>query len=135
MTNEPDGGEVRALFEELHAHDRDHRPEFRAMWGRAESRARAAARTRTRASLWSVAAACVVLAAIFALRETRDRDSVRLVADSTLHGVRPALTITRWRSPTAGLLRASGRELLAPPPILSSVLDGVTSTSPQRKGD
>src|SRR3954463_6135929 len=37
-------------------------------------------------------------------------------------------TITAWQSPTASLLRSSAHSLLSPPPLLSSVFDGITST-------
>jgi hypothetical protein len=110
--------ELRACFHKLRDHDAADLPDFSAV-----TRPRAH-RPATPALVWLAAAACVILVAASAIRWTRDRS-----------GRIEPLGITTWRSPTASLLDVSGRELLAPPPILSSVLDGVTRRAIVPKGD
>lgn len=107
--NEPGDDELRARFERLREDDHAHAPSFRAMWARAEPRARTTRRALTAALIGMVAAASVVLA---------------VMNSSPSPSVAVAPTISDWSSPTAGLLHTMGSELLAPPPILSSVLGG-----------
>jgi hypothetical protein len=72
--------------------------------------------------VWLAAAAAVVvgLVATERLRATNDA---------------AAQSVTTWRSPTSSLVPASGRAVLSPAPLLSSVLDGATSSALWRKGD
>jgi hypothetical protein len=85
--------------------------------------------------VWIAAAASVVLAVGVVLGRSDDGDPARLVADSAFPEANAAATISTWTSPTAGLLRTPGRDLLAPSSIHSSILDGVTGAALQRKGD
>jgi hypothetical protein len=114
--------ELRACFHKLRDHDAAHLPDFPAMTRRLAPRAR---RSATPALVWLGAAACLILVAASAIRWTGDRAAGRIEPPG----------ITTWRSPTAGLLDVSGRELLSPTPILSSVLDGVTRRATLPKGD
>jgi hypothetical protein len=116
--------EWRARFDELRADDRASMPSFCAQWGRAEAAETVAPRRRGLAPVFVAAAAVVVLTVGVV---------VRRVGDGERPQVAP-LTITNWKSPTAGLLRTSGRELLVPPPILSSTLDGVIAMPVNHKG-
>lgn len=133
---QPDDDELRAAFDRLRNDDRTRKPapEFRAVWDRAEARARTARRTRTMAPLWIAAAAVVVLAFGAAVRRHHDRDAA--VVDDSTALVQAALpSLSTWTPPTASLLNTSGRALLAPRPILSSILDGAAPAPVQRKGD
>jgi len=123
--------ELRARFQELRDDDREHAPSFRALWARAEEGARTPRRSHDAALLWIAAAASVVLAAGIALRG----DLGRLVAGLVPPEAREEQTLSNWRSPTAGLLRTWGSNLLAPPSIRSSILDGVTPAPGQYNGD
>jgi hypothetical protein len=124
-----DDEDLRAQFEALREHDAQHGPDFRVLWDRAALDSHASARRRA-AQLWIVAsaAACVVLAVTLVGRGPR-------VGEVVPPDVRSAPTITDWRSPTAALLQTPGRQLLSPPRILSSVLDGATRAALQRKGE
>jgi hypothetical protein len=112
-----DDDELRACFHKLRDHDAADLPDFSAM---KRPRAHQAA---TPALVWLAAAASLILLAS-AVRWTRGRSD----------GDEP-LGITTWRSPTASLLDIPGRGFVAPPPILSSVLDGVTRRAIVPKGD
>ena len=127
--------DLRALFQAVREYDRARVPKFRAVWSRAAPRARTTARPRSPARFWIAAAACAVLAASLVLRRSHVREEARPAAGSVSRTAQPAPTSSGWRSPTAGLLRSPGHELLAPSPILSSVLDGATRVAPPRKGD
>lgn len=132
--NEPADDELRARFEQLRDDDLARVPSFRASWDRAELRARTPRRGPGRALLWLAAAASVVLTVSVALREPGVREPARVAADSTPPEANVTPSISTWRSPTAGLLRTSGRDLLAPPSLLSSILGGVAPAPAQRKG-
>jgi hypothetical protein len=123
-----DDDELQSAFEQLRDDDRARTPapEFRAVWTYAESRARAIRRPRTMTPLWIAAAAGVVLALGLAFRGSRQPDATLDTGGATL---------STWTSPTASLLNISGRALLAPPPILSSILDGAAPAPVPRKGD
>jgi hypothetical protein len=135
MMSEPSDDELRARFHDLGADDRAGAPPFRPLLERAEAEATRAPGSLRRAPVWVVAAAAatVVLAAGGLLRRSDDGSRSRLA--ETAAGARSATTISNWKSPTAGLLRAPITDLLAPPSVLSSTLDGVIRAPVHRKGD
>lgn len=116
--------DLRARFAELRDDDRAHAPEFGALWRRAELRAQTTARPRTLRSAWILAAAGIVLTVGILFQRSRE-------VPARISGA----TISSWRSPTAGLLRTPGIELLAPPAIFSSILDGAAGAAVQPQGD
>lgn len=118
--------DLRARFGELRDDDRAHAPEFGALWKRAELRAQTMARPRTLRAAWILAAAGIVMTAGILFQRSRE-----VPARGTTSGA----TISSWRSPTAGLLRTPGIELLAPPAIFSSILDGAAGATVQPQGD
>lgn len=118
--------DLRTRFAELRDDDRAHAPEFGGLWKRAELRAQATARPRTLRVPWILAAAGIVVTVSVLIQQSRD--------ERTQAGISGA-TISSWRSPTAGLLRTSAHQLLAPPAILSSTLDGVIGSPLPRKGE
>jgi hypothetical protein len=133
--NQPDD-ELRGRFRSLRDDERAGAPPFRETWDAASRRMPVAARWRVTPVLTLAAAAGVVLAAGLVLRSVRDRDSARLLADSTVHAPDVVPSITTWTSPTAGLLRSSGSELLAAPPALhASILDRVVPAPVQPRGN
>lgn len=109
---------LRACFRKLRDHDAANLPDFSTL---TRPRTR---RPATSPLVWLGAAACIVVVAGSAIQWTRDRTG----------RIEPS-GITTWRSPTASLLDVSGRDILAPAPILSSVFDGVTRRSIVPKGD
>ena len=118
--NLTDDDELRLSMHALRAHDAMHAPRFEEMWQRAASGARSPRAKRVVLMIGVGLAAAAVLVA-FALR-------IR-TAPITPARVTTRVTIHTWRSPTAGLLRSPSSELLAPQPIMSSVLDAL-----QQKG-
>src|SRR6185503_8079528 len=122
--NLTDDDELRLSMQALREHDATHAPSFEAMRQRAVFRARPS-RTK-RVSLMIVAglaAACVLVA--FALR----------ISTAPITPARDTrVTIHTWRSPTGALLRTPSSALLAPQPILSSVLDDAARLALQQKG-
>jgi hypothetical protein len=124
--NEIGDEELHARFADLRDDDRAHAPEFRALWERAELRARISEPSRAVRVAAILAAAGIVLTAGMLFQRSRDL--------ATRGGISP-VTISDWRSPTAGLLRTPAMELLAPPAIFSSILDGATRATVQPQGD
>lgn len=125
----PNDDELRARFGELRAFDSQFRPEFDAIVARGERRAATARPRRATVPIWIAAAAGIVVvvgAAVVAWRAVKFGEA---------RGPEAAESISTWRSPTAWLLRTPGRELYAPPPILSSIIDGAARAPVQRKGD
>ena len=120
--------ELRASFHQLREEDVTRAPAFPALLEHAESVAprpiRRSAPTRT-FRLLAVAAGIVLV--LGAIREIRRR--ARATSGATVP------SITTWTSPTQGLLRTSDRELLAPSPLLSSVLGASARAPIQRKGE
>jgi hypothetical protein len=119
--------ELRARFSALREQHGRVEPEFRAMLNRAARSShtdRAGMRSNTR---WVAVAAVILIAAALIVGKARDlgRD----------HQIASAENITTWQSPTAALLQPPARDLLAPPPLLSSVFDGVASPTLQLKTD
>jgi len=118
--------DLRGRFSGLRQQDRRHEPQFREVLNRAELRNRDDAGSAPTLR-WITVAASIVIAAGVVITKGRDRDDQRPVAT----GVPGVPAITSWQSPTAGLLQTPSRALLAPPPLLSSVFDGVTQTALQ----
>jgi hypothetical protein len=118
--------DLRSRFAELRDDDRAHAPEFGPLWKRAELRAQTTSRKRTLHVAWILAAAGIVVTVSVLVQQSRD-----VPTEGSISGA----TISSWRSPTAGLLRTPGSELLAPPPILTSILDGATGATVRSKGD
>jgi hypothetical protein len=128
--NPPDEDELRARFEALRQEDRGRAPDFRGMVDRAQV-ARSLPRRSVVPLLWIAAAAGIVLAVAIAVREARQH-SVRSHDElAGSFGGADTVSISRWRSPTASLLRMSGSEVLASSKILSSVLDGASRAAVQ----
>ena len=120
--------QLRARFSALREEDGQVEPEFRAMWNRA-GKAALTDHSRTRSKTrWVAVAAAIVIAAALLIGKARDLRREKQTALA-------AQTITTWQSPTAGLLEPPARDLIAPPPLLSSVFDGVASPTLQIKTD
>ena len=117
-----DDDEIRATIDALREDDAKRAPAFHLAWNRATSRARQTPRSRVPILRWIAIAACLLVVAGLLARRSLDRRST------------PPMSIHRWSSPTAELLRTPGSELLQPQPILSSVLDGATRLPSQTKG-
>lgn len=120
--------ELRARFSALREQHARVEPEFRAMLNRAARSShtdRSGIRSNTR---WVAVAAVILIAAALIVGKAPD---LRKKQQATL----AAQTITTWQSPTAGLLQPPARDLLAPPPLLSSVFDGIASPTLQLKTD
>jgi hypothetical protein len=127
--------ELRGRFRSLRDDERAGAPPFRETWDVASRRTPVTARWRVTPVLTLTAAAGVVLAVGLVLRSVRDRDSARLLADSTVHAPDAVPSITTWTSPTGGLLRTSGSDLLGSPPALhASILDRVAPAPVQPRG-
>jgi len=113
--------ELRARFRELRRADGAGTPEFAAVVDRAGAE-RAKAAVHRSPVVWFAAAAAVVVGLVATQR-------FRATSEAA------AQPITNWQSPTRSLVPASGRAVLSPSPLLSSVLDGATSSALWRKGD
>lgn len=137
----PEDDRLHARFESLRDDERTHAPTFRETWDAAAGRVRTPPRMRVPFPrvppiLAFAAAAGVLLVVGLVLRSVRDRDSARLLADSTIRATGAAPSIMTWTSPTAGLLRTSGSELLAAPPALhASILDRAVPAPVQPRGN
>jgi hypothetical protein len=120
--------ELRARFGALRNQDSRVVPEFRGMLNPAERSTLVDHRgTRSNIRRIAVAAGILIVAALLVgkARDFRREQQMGAVAQ----------TITSWQSPTAALLQPPARDLLAPPPLLSSVFDGVASSTLQLKTD
>jgi len=126
--NDMSDDELRTRFSALRNQDRRHEPQFSELWNRAEPAAPAAARPYAPTFRWIAAAAGIALAAALVVSKSRESRNHQLI-------VTTVPSISDWQSPTAGLLQAPSRDLLAPPSLLSSVFDGVTQTAVQSKTD
>lgn len=104
--------ELRRRFAELRETDRESMPEFSAMRDAARRR-----EPRARNTSWMLAAAAAVL--VVGAGAGLRWKARRPVPD-------PTLTISSWSSPTASLLQTPVAGI-APPSILGSVLDGLSS--------
>jgi len=119
--------ELRAQFEALRHEDLGRAPDFGDVLHRTRSPERH--HRRQLDPLWIAAAAVIVLAAGIVVREGLQRSADRAAKSASLD--EGATSISRWRSPTASLLRTSGSGVLAPPRILSSILDGASNAAVQ----
>lgn len=128
--------ELRERFAELRAADREHAPDFHALWSLAREHAPLVTSSRRPGLITILAAAGFILATGVVFRSMHDAVAPDAIADSARPGLDSPPRIETWRSPTAGFLRAPGDELLhALPTIESSILDGAAPPSTQRKGD
>jgi len=138
---ENDDRELRASFRVLRDGDQARAPSFDVMRSLA-SEARfervpastvardAVPRNRVaRPIIFSVAAAALVLAAALATYRGLSRVTP---PGQAMPNVPPS--ITAWKSPTRALLRTPGRELIAPNPLLSSVLGNIRVPTSLPKG-
>jgi len=113
--------ELRARFRELRRGDGAGVPEFPAVVDRGSGVPAKPSPYRLPVVWFAVAAAVVVgLVATQRFRATNEA---------------AAQSITTWQSPTSSLVPTSGRVVLAPPSLFSSVLDASTSSALWRKGD
>lgn len=112
--------ELRDRFRDLRRVDGAAAPEFPAVVDRSGV-GRAKAPLHRSPVMWLAAAAAVVVGLVATQR-------FRATSDAA------AQSITTWQSPTSSLVPA-GRAVLSPSPLLSSVLDGATSSALWRKGD
>jgi hypothetical protein len=113
--------ELRARFGDLRRADATRAPEFPSA---AHLASLVPAKTAVHRSngVWFAAATAAVVALIATQRFLATNDAT-------------AQSLTTWQSPTNSLVPASGRAVLSPPPLLSSVLDGATTSALWRKGD
>ena len=119
--------ELRSRFNALRTQDGRGEPEFGEMLDRARRSARTD-RPRFGSSVrWAAIAAGILIAATLLAGKARDLGRKQQLAE--------VMAITTWQSPTAGLLEPPARGILAPPPLLSSVFDGVTSPTLSLKTD
>jgi hypothetical protein len=106
--------ELRHRFAELRETDSAMMPDFAVMQAAARAN-----RPRTRRTGWLLAAAAAAAVAGVAAGV---QWKVRPIPTN------PALTISRWTSPTASLLQLSVVGITAPPSALGSVLDELSPT-------
>lgn len=112
--------ELRARFGELRDADSAGAPDVSGVVARTAIDRRATIARRSGAML--LAAAAVVLIGVVVARQPRAVDG-------------SGASITSWKSPTTSLIPTTGQSVLAPDPLLSSVLDGATSSTLWQKGD
>ena len=113
--------ELRERFRDLRRVDGARAPQFLEVVDRTGT-GRAKATPYRMPVVWLAAAAAVVAGLVATQRFRATNDAA-------------AQSITTWQSPTSSLVPASGRAVLSPSPLLSSVLDGATSSALWRKGD
>ena len=116
----PIDDELRARFGQLRAAESAAAPALSAVLHRARREPRRSPHRRT-AVLIGAAASVVAITV--------------LVRQARLHASARQPSVAVWRSPTTSLMPANPQSVLAPPPLLSSVLDGATSSTLWRKGD
>ena|SRR2546423_11753898 len=118
--NDINNDELHARFNTLRDYDARVEPEFGPLLDHARSARQADVRSVAPALRWVATAASILLVTAFMVEKARHRTDA-----STATTVAPALS--DWQSPTAGLLETRVGALMAPPPVLSSVFDGVTT--------
>lgn len=109
--------ELRARFGQLRDADGGDAPSVGTLVSRAPVDRRA---TTARRAAVAIVAMCVVAGGSVLARQRSHR---------------PAPSVARWQSPTTSLVPTSGQSVLAPAPLLSSVLDGATTSTLWKKGD
>jgi hypothetical protein len=112
--------ELRARFGELRDADGAGAPDVSGVVARTPIDRRATIARRSGAMLLAVAA--VVLIGVVVARRPRAVDG-------------SSVSITNWKSPTTILIPTTRQSMLAPDPLLSSVLDGATASTLWHKGD
>jgi hypothetical protein len=118
--------EIRSHFDDRRAEDAADAPAFSALMSNADRHASTPiSGRRPRTIWWGAAAAAAVIVATVLVRPT-DRSTSPATAAVSDSAEYPS--IVSWTSPTGGLLRAS-RQLVTPPSVFGSVLDGVTMPS------
>ena len=126
--NDINDDELRSRFDALRKDDGRDAPEFSALWNRARVSQLTDRRGSRSSPRWVAVAAGFLIVAALVVGEARYLKSDRQRAGE-------ALPISTWQSPTAGLLQPPARDLLAPPPLLSSVFDGVAPPTLPLKTD
>ena len=129
---EHEDDELRTSFRGLRDDDIARAPDFHSLTQGAKAPVigtLAATRRWRRSVPLIVAAATLLLVLGIARQISRHTHTSGAASSGTI------ATITTWRSPTQDLLRTSGRELLAPAPLLSSVLGDIPPVPIPRKGD
>ena len=125
MTSPDD--EIRSQFDDRRAEDAADAPAFATLWSNANRQASAPVPVRRPVGMvwWGAAAAAAIIVATVIVRpaEHSTTSATAAIADSAEYP-----SIVSWTSPTGGLLRAS-RQLVTPPSVFGSVLDGVTMPS------
>jgi len=112
--------ELRAQFGELRRADEAGAPAFSVVDRRRAVRSSVAIHRQP--GTWLAAAAAAIVAVVATQRFRAAHES-------------SASPVANWQSPTGSLVPTGGRTVLAPPPLLSSVLDGATSSVLWHKGD
>lgn len=112
--------ELRARFGELRDADGAHTPDIKGLVTRTPIDRRATIARRSGAMV--LAAAAVFLISVVVARRPHAVDG-------------SSVSITSWKSPTTSLIPTAGLSVLAPDPLLSSVLDGATASTLWHKGD
>lgn len=118
--NEINDDELRSRFEALRKKDGRSEPQFHEMLDRARGSAQTELPRFGASMRWAAIAAGTLIAAVLLAGKARELGREQQVTAE-------AMAITSWQSPTAGLLQPLAPDILAPPPLLSSVFDGVTS--------
>ena len=113
--------ELRARFGELRAAEAAAAPGLSAVMHGARRESRWSPRRRT--AMLLVGAAASIVAITLVIRQVR------------LQAVAKQASVAVWHSPTTSLMPGNPQTVLAPPPLLSSVLDGATTSTLWRKGD
>jgi len=117
----PIDDELRARFSELRAAESVEAPGLSTVLHRARRESRPSSNRRT--TMLLVGAAASIVAITLVVRRIRLQAAARQAS------------VAVWRSPTTSLMPANPQSVLAPPPLLSSVLDGATTSTLWRKGD
>ena len=117
----PVDDELRAQFSELRAAESAEAPGLSTVLHRARRESRLSPHRRT--AMLLVGAAASIAAISFVIHQVR----LQAAAEQASVGV--------WHSPTTSLMPGNPQTVLAPPPLLSSVLDGATTSTLWRKGD
>ena len=114
--------DLRARFGELRSAESAAAPDLSSVLRRVRREPLRASRHAAPVALVAAAAAIAALTLVV-VRQRRFETPAK----------RPS--IATWRSPTLSLVPATSQSVLAPPPLLSSVLDGATTSTLWRKGD
>ena len=114
----PFDDELRGRFGQLRHGDVVRAPRIADLAARTPRDRRA---TNARRAAIALAACIVIVGGVVGRRVLLDRA--------------PAPPAANWQSPTTSLVPTAGRPVLAPAPLLSSILDGATTSTLWKKGD